>query len=858
MKNYQVIFLLIVTVLMSCRQDNTLQINRGVSWELAKKRKANISNIEYNLTFNIPEQKNEIITGKLKLIFILANNDIDLVLDFNVPKKNVLSVYTNNSTKKYIFKNGHIIIPSKYFKKGNNIIVIDFISENNALNRNNEYLYTLFVPDRASTVFPCFDQPDLKAVYSLRLNIPNNWIAVSNGAVSKISDSDNIKTYNFTQTDLISTYHFAFVAGKFQKLSRTKNGRTLNFYHRQTNKKKIDHNIDEIFDLHFKAIEWMEDYTGIPYPFQKLDFVAIPSFQYSGMEHVDAIFYRESRLFLSKSATTEEKMQRAMVISHETSHMWFGDLVTMKWFDDVWLKEVFANFIAAKMIKPFFPDVNQNLYFINTHFPRAYMIDRTQGTHPIKQKLENLLFAGTLYGKIIYDKAPIMMVKLERLMGKDSLREGLKEYLHKYEFGNADWNDLIKILDKRTDINLVNWSKVWVEQAGMPHISCDYTLEKNKISSFSVLQDDLQGKNRVWKQNLSLLYSKNGEMYYYYLFLDSSRFDIKLIEGMDEPDFILVNGDGYGYGYFELDPASQKYLVKNVCNIKYSDTRAFAYLALYQSVLNYKLNPKVFFQTILSSLEKETEYQNIPLLLSFLRTTWWYFLNQKQRIDLANEMEDLLFHLIKIHSDKGLKSLLYQTLSTTFISTETTEKFYDIWKNQKEVNGLKLSSTDYINLAYELIVRDFPDYQNIADKQLNRITNEEQKEKMKFILPSVMPEVEIRDTFFKSLKEYKNREHEIWVRTALYYLNHPLRADESVKYLRPSLEMLTEIQRTGDIFFPKNWLVYTVGRYSSPEAAKIVSTFLKEHPTYNKNLKAKILQFSDLLFRAEIIKEKYQ
>jgi aminopeptidase N len=274
--------------------------------------------------------------------------------------------------------------------------------------------------------------------------------------------------------------------------------------------------------------------------------------------------------------------------------------------------------------------------------------------------------------------------------------------------------------------------------------------------------------------------------------------------------------------------------------------------------LNYKLNPKVFFQTILSSLEKETEYQNIPLLLSFLRTTWWYFLSQKQRIDLANEMEELLFRLIKIHSDKGLKSLLYQTLSTTFISTETTQKFYDIWKNQKEVNGLKLSSTDYINLAYELIVRDYPDYQNIANEQLSRVSNEEQKEKMLFILPSVMPEVEIRDAFFKSLEEYKNREHEIWVRTALYYLNHPLRADESVKYLRPSLEMLTEIQRTGDIFFPKNWLVYTVGRYSSPEAAKIVSTFLKEHPDYNKNLIAKILQFSDLLFMAEIIKEKYQ
>ncbi|MCF6242741.1 MAG: aminopeptidase [Bacteroidales bacterium] len=743
-------------------------------------------------------------------------------------------------------------------QKGNNVLEISFISDNNALNRSKEYLYTLFVPDRASTVFPCFDQPDLKAVYTLNLSVPKTWIAVSNSSLAKIDRSANNKTLRFNKTALISTYHFAFAAGEFQKLSRTKNGRTLNFYHRQTNKKKIAHNIDEIFDLHFKAIDWMEEYTGIPYPFEKLDFVAIPSFQFSGMEHVDAIFYRESRLFLSKSATTEEKMQRAMVISHETSHMWFGDLVTMKWFDDVWLKEVFANFIAAKMVKPFFPNVNQNLYFINTHFPRAYMIDRTKGTHPIKQKLENLLYAGTLYGKIIYDKAPIMMVKLERLMGKDSLREGLKQYLNTYRFGNADWSDLIKILDKRTDIDLQDWSSVWVEQAGMPHISSDYTLENNKIISFSVFQDDLLGKNRIWKQNLTLLYSKNGEMYYYYLFLDSNRFDIKLIEGMDNPDFILINGDGYGYGYFELDPASQKYLLKNVCNIKYSDTRAFAYMALYQAVLNYKLSPVDFFKSIMCSLDKETEYQNIPLLLSFLRTTWWYFLTQKQRIDLANEMESILFQLIKLHQDKGLKSLLYQTLSSSFISKETTLRFYDIWKNKKDVNGLKLSSADYTKLAYELLVRNHPNSIDIANEQLSRITNEEQKLKLKFILPAVLPDEKSRDKFFKSLEKQENRQHEIWVRTALYYLNHPLWADKSVKYLRPSLEMLSEIQRTGDIFFPKNWLVYTVGRYSSTDAAKVVRTFLKEHPDYNKNLKAKILQFSDLLFRAEKIKEKYK
>ncbi len=851
-------FILISLVLSACTNNADMEIVKGVSHELAQKRKSNISDVNYQLFFNIPNSLSEKVTGKLKLSFQLTDVSHNLVLDFNVPEKNVLSVLTNNKSKRYKFKEGHIVIKGKHLQKGNNTVEIEFISEDNALNRNPDFLYTLLVPDRASTIFPCFDQPDIKATYDLSLNIPEKWIAVSNGAIKAVKKQNKRKIYEFKQSPLISTYHFAFAVGTFQKATRTKNGRTLNFYHRQTDSVKVAENLDQIFDLHYTAIDWMEDYTGIAYPFKKLDFVAIPSFQYSGMEHVDAIFYRDSRLFLSKSATTEEKMQRAMVITHETSHMWFGDLVTMKWFDDVWLKEVFANFLAAKMVKPIFPDIDQNLYFINTHFPRAYMIDRTQGANPIKQKLDNLLYAGTLYGKIIYDKAPIIMVKLERLMGKDSLRAGLKEYLKRYRYGNADWNDLIKILDKRTDINLEDWSKVWVEQAGMPHIYCDYTLENDKIVSFTVFQDDLQGKNRIWKQSLNLLYSKNGKMYYYNLFLDSSRYDVKLITGTDKPDFILINGDGYGYGYFELDAASLKYLSRNVTDIKYSDTRAFAYLALYQAMLNYKLNPVIFFKTILNALDKENEHLNIPLILSFLRTTWWYFLRQDQRLNFAADLEHLLLRLMERHSEKGLKSLIYNTFAATFISSESINRVYDVWRNQKELNGLKLSQTDYTNLAYELIVRNHPDYKEIAKLQLERISNADQKRKIEFILPAVMPEQKIRDDFFKSLRQYDNRQHEIWVRTALYYLNHPLREKESLKYLKPSLEMLTEIQRTGDIFFPKNWLVYTVGRYSSPEAANVVRNFLKEHPDYNKNLKAKILQFSDLLFRAEKIKEKYR
>ena len=178
-------------------------------------------------------------------------------------------------------------------------------------------------------------------------------------------------------------------------------------------KNKIEESVGEIFNIHQKSIEYLEEYTAHKFPFQKMDFATIPPFQYGGMEHVGAIQYRESSLFLDKNATQNRKLGRAKLIAHETSHMWFGDLVTMKWFNDVWMKEVFANFMADKIMNPVFPEVNHGLQFTMAHYPSAYSEDRTQGTNAIRQNLDNLKNAGSLYGRIIYNKAPIMMRQLE-------------------------------------------------------------------------------------------------------------------------------------------------------------------------------------------------------------------------------------------------------------------------------------------------------------------------------------------------------------------------------------------------------------------------------------------------------------
>ncbi|MFN8254231.1 MAG: M1 family aminopeptidase [Bacteroidales bacterium] len=829
----------------------------GVSRELALARKSQVKNINYKLFFSIPDSLKDDIIGSVTIDFENIHTNKDLVIDFQNDSLKILALIANNKFKSYRFVNEHIIIPSKFLKKGKNTVSIQFVSGNSPFNRSENYLYTLFVPDKASIAFPCFDQPDLKATFELELSVPKKWLALSNARISKQNAARGKINFKFEKTKLISTYLFAFAAGEFKKASKIKNGRILNFYHRETDTLKLKNNIDSIFNIHFAAIEWMEKYTGIPYAFDKLDFIAIPSFQFSGMEHVGAIFYRNSRLFLSKSATIEDIVKRAMVISHEVSHMWFGDLVTMKWFDDVWLKEVYAELLASKMVKPLFPDMDHDLNFVVSNFPRAYQTDGSIGTNPIKQKLENLKFAGTLYGDIIYFKAPIVMAKLERLIGEEALQEGLRDYLKQYRFGNASWDDLIKIFNQKTQIDLESWSRTWVEQEGMPIISSKIEYDKDGfIKSFTIVQEDAFKKERLWRQNIEVLFCKNGNIKRFTIFIDSASTNFTRAVGIEKPDFILLNGDGYGYGYFILDSISQEYLLNHVNEIDNNFIRTISYITLNQALINYKLDSKKFVRILSCTLATEKEKQNIQLMLDYLQKSWWYYLSQEERIKMSTSIENCLFEFIKNEKNNEIKAAAFQTLVSIFISEYAQNRLYNIWKTQQGIDGLKLSENDYSTIAIELSLRNFPGSDAILKEQLLRIKDEDLKKKMIFVMPSVSIDENVRDGFFESLKKPENRQQELWVRTGLYYLNHPLRAQYSIKYLKASLEMLEEIQKTGDIFFPKNWLAYTVGRYNNAEAAKIVTTFLREHPDYNTNLKAKILQLSDMLFKAEKILDR--
>ena len=831
-------------------------LTSGISYALAGYRKHILQNVAYQLRFSIPREKTQLVRATEELSFTLSESSRPVWVDFKGPQGSLTGVKINGTPYAVTPEKEHILLPAALLHTGSNQVGFQFVAGNSALNRNADFCYTLLVPDRARTLFPCFDQPDIKAVYDLTLVVPSDWKVLANGALQDSTIQGDSCLYRFHTSDRLSTYLFSFVSGHFSETDRTEDGRSMHFYYRETDSARLRISMEPIFRIQANAIQFMQDYTGIAYPFQKFDFAGIPDFQFGGMEHAGAIQYKAGSLFLDSSATRDQLIGRSNLLSHETAHMWFGDLVTMRWFNDVWMKEVFANFMADKIGNLNFPDNNYDLKFLTDHFPAAYSIDRTKGSHPIRQQLDNLMDAGSLYGNIIYHKAPIMMRQLERLMGPDAFRDGLRDYLHKYAGANAGWPDLIGCLQAHTSANLTDWNQVWVNESGRPVFSYRLQTEKDKIKDLEIRQKGEEGSTRFWPQvfELALVYKDHWEQ----ITVPMRQAVIHLTEvtGRPAPQFILFNSSGQGYGVFPADARSLNWL-SNVDSThpRVNATplmRGAAYINLYEHTLNGQtLRPAALLAFDRKAIFHEPEELNLNLLLDQLVSVWWHFTQPAVREQQAKGLEDDLWAAMETVPASGEKKLLFRAWSNVLLTKEGTERLYHIWKEQAPPAGVRLSEDDYTNIAAALALRSYSNAQDILTEQASRIHNTDRQQRLNYLMASLSGDPKVRDSFFLSLRVAANRKKEAWVLTALSYLHHPLRGTASEKYLPASLEWLEDIQQTGDVFFPQSWLQVTFGPYQSSYAADVVRQFLQAHPDYNPKLRAKILQAADNVFRAQ-------
>lgn len=828
MKNLVLVLFMMFITLRGLATD----IVPGVSAELARERKAAIGDVVYDLFMFLPSSPGDPCGGTVNLAFDYKGGLSDwLQIDFK--GDSLIACYLNGEIVDALWEKEHILIPASKLESGENFCTLGFFSNKAALNLNPGYMYTLFVPANARTAFPCFDQPDLKGRLKLRLSMNPSWTAITSGKWISSFNPPDVLEAQFDSTEPLPTYLMSWVAGKFKQQTLKSEPWIMTVLHRETDSLKVAQ-LQEICDLAKESILWLEDYTGIKYPFEKYSMALLPGYQFGGMEHPGAIQYKAETMFLEPQPTPEEILSRHELIAHETAHMWFGDLVTMRWFDDVWTKEIFANFMASKMCEDAFPDIDHDLNFIRDHHTYALATDRTDGTHPISQFLNNLDQAGLLYGNIIYHKAPIMMHMLERRMGEERLRSGLQAYLNKYAWDNSSWDELVAILDSvAPDADVRSFSHAWVKEPGMPTIYVDYDKGNRKLK---VRQEDPTGRGIIWPQSftVALIGSLSDQAVQEIpvdLYSEEVTIDVPY-QNIGELQAVIPNSNGDGYGYFSIK-GNDEY---------YANWFALSPAGRYGAVLNMTeawIRGDLASKDLTASALANIVYEQNPMVATACVDAIATLVGRGQAD------ETLLWTALNFAQASSTKQRILRQLYGKATSSASAEQLFTIWESQSEP---LLSKRDYMSMAYRLAILMPDKAQEILTSQQARLANDtDLLREFDFVSRACSADTTQLDSLFKSFLLAENRRPEPWTAKAMALLCDPAREPQCTVYLTAALDALPDIQATGDIFFPGQWLNALLGGLRSPEATQIVGDYCAALPQPLTPLNRKLLESSYLL-----------
>ncbi|MGW8267759.1 MAG: hypothetical protein ACWGSQ_15445 [Longimicrobiales bacterium] len=430
-------------------------------------------------------------------------------------------------------------------------------------------------------------------------------------------------------------------------------------------------------------------------------------------------------------------------------------------------------------------------------------------------------------------------------------RDGIRTYLETFAFGNATWPALIEILDRISPEDLRAWSDVWVEEPGRPTVWAE--LEPGAggtLASLTLRQADPAGEGRVWPQPLSVALGYGREVERFSVRLTEGAAEIEGAAGRDLPDYVLPDGWGEGYGLFLLDQRTRDFLLTHLPEVSDPVVRGAGWLALWDGVLEGDVPPGPYLDLVLRSLPLEEEEQILQRILGNLEVLFWTLIPESERAARAPGVEDRLWEGVSSSATASRKSSFFQAYRSMALTPGALGVLEEIWRGEREIPSLTLSESDRMVLASAMALREVEDWARILDTQLVSIENPDRREEFEFLRPSLDADPLVREAFFERLKDPANREKEPWVLAGIANLHHPLRRNHGLRFIQPSLELLEEVQRTGDIFFPARWIATTLRSHNSPEAAAVVRAFLDSRPDYPHQLRLKVLQAADPLFRA--------
>jgi aminopeptidase N len=798
-------------------------------------------------------------TGKVTTRF-RATRPGDVIVDFRGPR--LVSVDVNGKRLANVEYNGaHVRIPASAVAVGENTISMVFMTRIAAAGASiiryrdatdgSEYLYTLLVPADANQLFPCFDQPDLKSRVSLRIVAPQGWRVLANGPASPVqpsADFGGITTHDFAETEPISTYLIAFAAGPWATVTSKASKRPITMYVRKSRIAEAE--ADSIILANDVAARWLEDYFARPFPFRKLDILLAPAFPFGGMEHPGAIFYNEDRFIFRERPTLTQRLGRTATIYHEVAHQWFGDLVTMRWFDDLWLKEGFATYMAAKMQASL--DTSSGVWktFYLRNKPAAYSVDATRGTTPVWQSLDTLDQAKSNYGAIVYNKAPSVLKQLDYLVGPDAFQRGLRRFLGAHAYGNATWRDLLAAISAESGKPLETWGRQYILRPGMPIIDQGLHREPDGTTRLVLRQrpaQEVSGKE-AWPIRTSVIAGyADGRVVRLPVALDSEATVVTLPKSSSALTFVFANADDYAYALVLPDAATVTWLEQHISSVRDSFLRALLWGALWDLVREARLDPARYASLALRELPTEPDEQIVSGVLGRVGRAVVAYLPTARRDSAMASVEQAL----RAGAADGSRAYGFRKpYLDTYIrvaSTPAALRHLDALLDSSEVAGAPLRAPTRWAIVTALLERRGPTGERRFAAEAESDSGSEGKRRA-FVAAAARPDSDVkRDYFTRYFADEALNED--WVTASLDGFNSVRQSDITRPYLIPALDSLRWIQTNRRIFFLGSWLTSFLEGQTSAESLVSVDRFLSEHPQLPRDLREKILQAEDELTR---------
>ena len=694
-------------------------------------RKARISDISYVLDIDLVSLVDS-YQGRVTANFTLTDSDRPLEIDFT--GGSVSGVVVNGETLDPDYNGYFLTLPTSALLAGRNAVVIEYVhpfdQDGTGLHRfvdpedDRTYLYTYLWPYYSNRLFPNFDQPNLKATYELTVRAAADWQVVSSTTEDAIETDGDTKVWHFPQSEKFSSYIFSVHAGPYQVWEDMAGDVPIRLMVRQSLREYVA--VEEWMSYTKSGLAHYRDYFDIPYPFEKYDQVIVPDFLIGAMENVAAVTFSES--YVDRGASNRFNSQRrAGTILHEMAHMWFGDLVTMNWWNGLWLNESFATLMSSIAVSQAteFDDLWHDFYLSENL--TAISADNAVSTHPIEVPVVSTNDFFNVFDAITYDKGASVLNQLSHYLGREDFRLGVSNYLKEHSWENTELDDFMNSLSEQSGIDLDPWAQDWMYQAGVNTIEARFSCDANGISSFAILQTvpDDHPTLRDQRVQLGLFTTDTNESIELNTAIPIEIFgaetQVPQAIGLACPNLVLPNYQVWGYTEVSLDEVSMDTIISDNAIERIDDPlmRSMIWTALFNAPSNGQMENSTLLETLIASLPMEDNDRIIRQTMATLVSN----LNLLERLggEYANELaeygpqaEQQLWQLINAGVNDEASSQSLSTLNlrlSRYIglarSFEALENLASLLEDATGIPGLSLGQNQRWNIIQRFTARGY-------------------------------------------------------------------------------------------------------------------------------------------------------